>query len=351
MKPFITVVMPVRNEELFIEGTLQQLLGQDYPEDRYEILVVDGMSDDGTRQKVTELSTKYRQICMLENPRRLSSSGRNIGFKCGRGEYFVVVDGHCYIPDNQLFNSLVECFEKSGADCLGRPQTLDPPGLNFFQQAVALARSSKIGHSGDSLIYGEYEGYASPLSNGAMYRKEVFTKVGYVDEQFDACEDLEHNYRIERAGLRAYCSPKLAVRYYPRDTLKGLVRQMVRYGRGRYRFVCKHPKALNVNQLVPAGFALGLVLLLLVWTVDAISFFGVNIFNQGSIRASGVFPPSLNWGLSLVYSCYTILLLVESSRLAFGKGLKFFVVLPLIFFAIHGGLGTGFLLETATKKI
>lgn len=343
MKPFITVVMPVRNEVRFIEGTLQQLVAQDYPQECYEILVVDGMSDDGTRQKVTEFSRRYQNIRLLDNPRRLSSAGRNIGFTNGRGEYFVVVDGHCYIIDNQLFNNIIECFEKSGADCLGRPQTLDPPGLSFFQQAVALARSSKIGHSGDSLIYGAYEGYASPASNGAMYRKEVFEIVGYVDEHFDACEDLEHNYRIEKAGLRAYCSPKLAVRYYPRDTLLGLFRQMIRYGRGRFRFVRKHRKALTVNQVVPAGFVVGIFLLLLLLTIQAASLLGLNMLDQGPLASYGLVSHWLVRSLTFMYTFYALLVLFESFRLALRNDLRFFMVLPLIFTAIHGGLGTGFL--------
>ena len=149
MVPFITVVMPVRNEARFIVATLGQLLGQEYPPDRYEILVADGMSDDGTQAIVQEIAASNPQVRLLENSKRLSSAGRNVGFRNGIGVYFLVVDGHCFIPDNQLFNNMVDCFVKSGADCLGRPQTLDPPGLTHFQTAVALARESRLGHGGD----------------------------------------------------------------------------------------------------------------------------------------------------------------------------------------------------------
>ena len=143
MRPFITVVMPVRNEARFIGETLGQLVAQDYLPDRYEIIVADGMSDDGTREIVLDLSRQHPQVRLLDNPKRLSSAGRNVGFKKGQGDYFLVVDGHCYIPDNQLLNNVADCFEQSGADCLGRPQPLDPPGLSDFQKSVALARASK----------------------------------------------------------------------------------------------------------------------------------------------------------------------------------------------------------------
>jgi len=100
VKPFITVVMPVYNEGRFIEQTLRQLLAQEYPADRYEILVADGMSTDTTREMVRTLANEYPQIKLLDNPKRKSSAGRNVGFQNGRGEYFLVVDGHCYIPNN-----------------------------------------------------------------------------------------------------------------------------------------------------------------------------------------------------------------------------------------------------------
>jgi GT2 family glycosyltransferase len=257
--PLITVVMPVRNEARFIADTLEQLLGQDYPKDRFEILVTDGMSDDGTRDIVSRIAEEDGRVRLLDNPKKRSSAGRNVGFKAGQGDYFVVVDGHCHISDNQFLRNISECFEKSGAHCLGRPQPLDPPGLTPFQQSVALARASRLGHGGDSLIYGDYEGFASPVSNGAAYRQEVFEKVGYVDENFDACEDVEFNYRLEQAGLTAFTSPSLTVRYYPRESLQALFAQMRRYGRGRTRFYHHHPKALSLSALVPPCFVGGVV--------------------------------------------------------------------------------------------
>lgn len=338
---FITIVMPVRNEERFIADTIGQLLSQDYPTDRFEIIVADGMSDDATRAIVTEIAKNHPQVRLLDNPGRRSSAGRNVGFKNGRGDIFLVVDGHCYIPDTQLLNNTVACFEKSGADCLGRPQPLDPPGLTAFQKAVALARASKLGHGGDSLIFGQYEGFASPVSNGATYRKEVLDKVGYVDETFDACEDVEFNYRVAQAGCTCYTSPGLTVRYYPRENLRGLMRQMLRYGMGRRRFTRKHPKALTLNQLIPAGFVIGLILLAVsgLWTLVFGPFFPV------SSLLSQVF--SL---LSLVYLLYLLIILAESIRIAAKNGLHYFRWLPCIIFTVHFGLGWGFVRQVVRRK-
>ncbi len=326
--PFITVVMPVRNEARFIADTLGQLLSQDYPKDRFEILVADGMSDDGTRDIVTRTAEDDDRVRLLDNPKRRSSAGRNVGFRAGRGDYFVVVDGHCFIPDDQFLSNIAECFEISGADCLGRPQPLDPPGLTPFQQSVALARASRLGHGGNSLIYGDYEGFASPVSNGAAYKREVFEKVGYVDEDFDACEDVEFNHRVEQAGLKAYTSPKIAVRYYPRENLPPLIGQMQRYGRGRTRLYRKHPVLLSLSALAPACFAGGAAAFVTLLGLDLIC--GLSAFLTLILSA-----------LSLALLAYAVLVGLTTFRLCREHGWSHVRRLPLVFLAVHGGLGVG----------
>jgi cellulose synthase/poly-beta-1,6-N-acetylglucosamine synthase-like glycosyltransferase len=322
--------MPVRNEARFIGATLRQLLDQEYPADRFEIIVADGMSDDGTREIIMSLAQQHPNIRLLDNPKRLSSAGRNVGFNNGRGEYFLVIDGHCFIPHTRLFLNLVDCFSSSRAACLGRPQPLDPPGLTPFQTSVALVRGSRIGHGGDSLIYGEYEGFASPASNGAAYTRQALETVGSVDEDFDAAEDVEFNYRVEQAGFTCYTSPRLTVRYYPRSSLAGLFRQMARYGKGRRRFTRKHPRARTVDQLIPAAFVVGLFALL--------AALGLYLF-------SGMTTPLLL--VAIPYCLYLLLVAGESIRVAVRDGIRYAIPVPMIIFVIHFALGYGFLKETA----
>lgn len=341
--PFITIVMPVRNEQRFIGRTLNQLLAQDYPPDRFEIIVADGMSDDRTRLIVRDFMARHPQVRLLDNPKRLSSAGRNVGFMGGKGDLFLVVDGHCFIPDARLLRNVADCFEKSGADCLGRPQPLDPPDLTPFQRAVALARASRLGHGGDSLIYGDYEGFASPVSNGAAYRREVFQRVGYVDERFDACEDVEFNYRVELAGLKAYTSPGLTVRYYPRESLGALFRQMVRYGRGRFRFMTRHRSAVTVNQLVPAGFVIGLLIL-------ATAMLLVLAESQG-LGAVGGAAGGVMLSLGSLYGIYVLMVMAESVRIAATYGRQHLSWLPMIFLTVHIGLGWGLLTPKTHKNM
>lgn len=164
----LSVVVPVRNEARYIESTLRQLVDQTLDRCQYEILVVDGESSDGTPEIVAAFARQYPdvQLRLLLNPARLSSAARNIAVTVGRGSYFLLIDGHVYIPSRHLLSDALALAYKHEAPCLGRPQPLDPPDISTFQRAVALSRSSVLAHSRESFIYSVHEGWVSPLSVG-----------------------------------------------------------------------------------------------------------------------------------------------------------------------------------------
>jgi succinoglycan biosynthesis protein ExoA len=258
--PLITVVVPVRNEAAFIRATLGQLLDQDYPADRFEIIVADGQSTDATAAIVRELARSFPNLRLLPNPKRWSSAGRNVGVRAARGEFVLIVDGHCDLANRRYLRDLASAFARSGADCVGRPQPLDVTGASTLQKAIAAARSSRLGHHPESFIYSSKEQFVRPQSVAVAYRRELFDRLGFFDEQFDACEDVEFNHRLDRAGLRCFFTPRVRAHYYPRSSLSGLFRQMVRYGRGRVRLCRKHPDTFTLAGFMPGLFLLGLVL-------------------------------------------------------------------------------------------
>lgn len=232
--PRLSIVMPVRNEGCFIRRTLQQLQQQDYPPDKVEVIVVDGESDDNTADEAREVAIGSRfPIRVVNNPGRLSSVARNIGVRAATGDWIVIVDGHVYVQNSQLFSSIAEIASRTGAIVLGRPQRLCPPGISPFQAAVAIFRASPLGHSPNSKIFSLEEGWVDPGSVGVMYARQVFERFGYFDETLDAAEDYEFNSRLSAAGVRCYTSPRLEVLYYPRESLVALYRQMKRYGFGQ----------------------------------------------------------------------------------------------------------------------
>jgi succinoglycan biosynthesis protein ExoA len=257
--PFVSVIMPVRNEEACLGRLLGQLLAQDYDPERYEILVVDGVSTDRTREVVKSLAATNRNLRLLDNQRRWSSAARNIGMREARGDLIVIVDGHCELPRSDYFRIMAAAFERSEADCLGRPQPLQVAEPAPLERAIGLARASRIGHHPASYIYSAQERQVPAQSVAVAYRRAVFEHVGMFDETFDACEDVELNHRIDRAGLRCLLVPELAVFYRPRGTLRALFGQLVRYGRGRVRLMFKHPETTSVGTFLPASLVLGII--------------------------------------------------------------------------------------------
>ncbi|HUV30028.1 MAG TPA: glycosyltransferase family 2 protein [Acidobacteriota bacterium] len=321
--PTITVVVPIRNEEKFIAQTVRYVLEQDYPQDRLEVLVVDGDSDDGTAEVVRQIAAADPRVKLLHNAKRLSSAARNIGARNATGDIITYIDGHTYIDNDQLLKNVARLLGEKEVSVLSRPQFLDTPHNNVFQKAVSLARKSAIGHGLDSTIYLDRECLVDPTSAGATYRREVFEKVGYFDEHFDASEDYEFNYRVAKAGFKAFTSLKLAVFYYPRSSLSALFRQMARYGTGRMRLARKHPETLSPGTLIPVLFTAGLVALPLLSIV---------------LRPFGYL-------FLLLYGLYLLIVLAASASVAVRNGLVYLPLGLLIYPAIHLGLGYGFLSE------
>ena len=261
---YLSIIIPVRNEEKFISDTLRMLINQDYPKERFELLVVDGMSTDSTRSVVETFIQKHPDIdiYLLDNPGCLSSRARNIGVQEAKGQLIGVIDGHVYIPNNQLFTNMERLIKENRALCLARPAPLDVPGLTDGKAYwIAVARKTWLGHSRNSFIYSDFEGFVNPMSSGFAYDKRVFNMVGYFDESFDAAEDVEFHYRLKKAGILAFTSPDFLIYSYPRESFTALFRQQVRYGEGRAKFVIKHPEGFTKETLIPAGilmfFALG----------------------------------------------------------------------------------------------
>ena len=321
---FISVIVPVRNEARFIRHTLEQLLAQNYPAGRYEVLVADGRSTDATRAIVREVAAAHPNVALLDNPKRWSSAGRNAAVRAARGDIILLIDGHCELDSPDYLAELAAAFERSGADAVGRPQPLSVPGASPLRRAVAAARASRLGHHPDSLIYSSGEGFVKPQSVAVAYRRPVFDRVGLFDESFDACEDVDFNHRLDRAGLRCFFTPRVAVRYHPRDTLGGLFRQMTRYGRGRARLLRKHPETLSLGCLVPAAFVLGALL------GPAVAWL--------SPWLAGLYAGAL--------ALYGLVVIVASLLIALrARDLRLLPWLPAVFVAIHCGAGAGLLLE------
>jgi glycosyltransferase involved in cell wall biosynthesis len=323
----VSVIVPVRNEARSIEHTLRSLLTQDFPPDRFEVIVADGASDDPTVPIVRRLQGEFPNLKLVFNPGRFSSSGRNTAIRHATKDVAVVVDGHCHVPDRRYLRHLVGAFEDSGADCLGRPQPLDAADPTPFQQAVSAARASRLGHNPGSDIYSDRAKFVPPQNTAVAYTRTVFHHIGLFDQRFDACEDVEFNHRVHAAGLTCYFTPAVKIAYHPRGSWPALFYQLARYGMGRARLAFKHPGSLTLPALVPPLWVLWVVL--------------------GGLASLVV--PYLGWVWLGSVALYLAVLSTAGLVLARGKPRGVGRRIPLVFVGIHAGFAWGFLKEVARQ--
>jgi succinoglycan biosynthesis protein ExoA len=323
--PFVSIVLPVRNEEEHIASLLDSLLAQDYDAQRFEILVCDGLSNDRTCDIVSDYQVRTgNRVRLIHNRAQRSGPGRNCGVRESRGDVIVFVDGHCALTDNRMLSNVARIFESTIADVICRPQPLDATKESPVQRVVSAARRSVLGHGRDSTIYDlDRRAYVAPDSSGAIYRKTVFDSVGFYDESFDACEDVEFNVRCRKAGMLAYTSPDVQVLYEARRTFTGLWKQMVRYGTGRARLVRKHPDTFSIAAIAPALLLAGSAVLL----------------------TASLFSSAALWCTIGIVALYSIAIAASSLSIASEHGFAIGIRAPLAYLCIHGGLGWGFLRE------
>lgn len=316
--PLVTVVMPVRNEAEFIARSLGAVLAQDYPPDCLEVLVVDGESDDGTREVVDAFVENDRgiPIRVLTNERRIVPEGLNRALAVARGAVIVRVDGHCLIASDYI-RRCIQTLRSSGAACVGG--AMSTVGDSKIARAIALAQSSPFGVGGVAFRTGARQaGPVDTVPFGA-YRRDVFDRVGTFDTELVRNQDDEFNYRLNRRGELVWLDPTIRSTYYSRASLRRLWRQYFEYGFYKVPVIQRHGIG-SVRHLVPAAFVGGIA--------------------TGAV-ASAVFRRPL-W-LAVVALPYLVIDIV-ASLLTARRDRSLIPLLPASFAAIHTGYGLGFLL-------
>jgi GT2 family glycosyltransferase len=251
--PFVSVVLPVRNEARDIGRCLDAILAQDYPADRMEVLVADGMSDDATRDVVAAYSRRDRRVRLLENPGRIVPTALNAAIRAFEGEILVRVDGHT-IVDRDYVSQGVAALARSGADVVGG--TMAPVGSSPFGRAVALATSTPMGVGGSSFHYASEEREAESVYMGT-FRREAFARFGRFNERCKRNQDDEFNYRVREGGGRVVVVPSMRSRYFPRESPRALFGQYFQYGYYKVLVAALHPRMMRPRHVIPSGFVIG----------------------------------------------------------------------------------------------
>jgi glycosyltransferase involved in cell wall biosynthesis len=245
------MIVPVRNEAAFIGRIIGSLLAQDYPRDRFEVIVADGESTDGTAKALADIAAADPVLTVIDNPGRIVSSGLNAAIAIARGDVIIRVDGHAVVAPDFVRQNVALLAEHPEAWSVGGP--IRHVGTSPFGAAVAVAMSHPLGVGDARHRFPHYEGYVEGTLFPA-FRRGVFDLVGLFDVRLVRNQDDEFNYRIARAGGKVYVSPRVRSSYFVRERVGQLFRQYFQYGYWRIPVIRKHGRPTTVRQIVPTAF-------------------------------------------------------------------------------------------------
>ncbi len=314
----ISILIPIRNEGIYISQCLQAVLRQDFPSDQIEILIADGFSDDDTRSIIYEIQDNFPNIKLFDNPGKIVPIGLNILIPKAKGEILIRVDGHCVIAPDYVSNC-VRHLQQDGVDGVGGP--MRSIGEDLISQVTALAMSSKFGVGNSSFRTETGQTKLADTVPFPAYKRAIIEKVGLYDEELVRNQDDEYNYRIREAGGKILLAEDVRSTYYSRGSLPKLWKQYFQYGYWKVRVLQKHPRQMSLRQFVPLAFVLALIL---------------NLFLSLVV--------SWRWlALLVLLAAYLLANLTTSIIIASGHGFKKLLLLPLAFAIIHLSYGLGFL--------
>ena len=312
--PSVTVVIPVRNEERYLAGCLDSVLTNDYPQDFLQILVIDGMSTDRSREIVREYAGRHSAVSLLDNPSRIAAAGLNVGLREAKGDIIVRVDAHT-VCEPDYVRTCVELLETTGAANVGGVQRA--VGTGYLSEAIAVGTTTPFGIGGAPFRHVKVPMWVHTVYLGA-WRRSTLEALGGFDEEWVANQDYELNIRLQQAGGRILLSPDIRCWYNVRPTLKALAWQWLRYGFWKVKTLVAYPESLRWRQLAPPALVAAMIvsvgLLFVSWRLAMI-------------------VPVLYLGANLLAATWT------ASR----RGWRYWPLLLLVFATIHLSWGAGFL--------
>ena len=319
--PLVSLIIPCFNERRHIEVVLENIIGQDYPAGRMEVWFVDGMSNDGTRDAILERISGMENMHLLDNPRRYVSQALNAGIRAASGEVIVIIGSHAVYPKNYTL-TLVRNLIDLRADNVGAVMETLPVDSSRTAKAIAVAVSTPFGVGNSHFRLGSKNIRQVDTVPFGCYRREVFEKIGFFDEELIRNQDEEFNGRLIKAGGKIYLIPSIQIGYYTRDSVGGIIRMFYQYGLFKPLVGLKLKKPVTGRQFAPPLFVLFLV-----------GMFPFLFFQR-------LFATVYLSGLALYLVTNVLFSLWASAK---NRSLKLMFRLPWLYFLMHLSYGWGYL--------
>ena len=218
--PFISVILPVRNEERYIAACVDSIFSQDYPADQMEVIFVDGRSEDRTVELLHAMQKEHPQIVVLDNPNRTVPYAMNIGIAHSSAPVIVRLDAHAEYPADYIRLSVETLLTK---DCDNAGGVFETHGRGFMGEAIAEMLKTPLGVGNATYRLTTEDGYVDTVPFGC-FKRALFDRIGGFDERMTRNQDNELNFRIRKNGGKIYLNHNIRVQYYCRDTMRGIMK-------------------------------------------------------------------------------------------------------------------------------
>ena len=315
----VSIIVPCRNESKFIDRVLIDIVKQDYLKENMEVWVVDGMSEDNTREIIKKYEKSHQYIKLVDNPAKTVPFALNKGIMLSEGEIIVRMDAHASYHKDYI-TRLIYWQQKLNADNVGGVLNTMPYTDSIIAKAIAFAMSHVFGVGNAYFRTGTIEAKEVDTVPFGCYKKEVFDKIGVFDEDLSKNQDDELNGRLKKNGGRIFLVPEIKIDYYPVGSFGKLLKMYYQYGYYKPLVNKKLGSHITFRQCVPPAFILALIAPLV------LSIFSIKFL----------------WGFIFVIAIYLLANLFVMSNSVFKGGFKLVLVLPIVFGVMHLSYGWGY---------
>ena len=257
----VSIIIPIYNEEKYIKECILSIMQCDYDIAQMELLLVDGMSEDSTREIIRQLQQEYACITLIDNPQKIAPIAMNLGIKKAQGEYVFIVSAHASYTKS-YFTKLVEHIQRLDADCVGGVLKTDVKNHSLEANAIKEVLSHPLGVGNASFRTGSTQIREVDTVAFGCYNRKTFELYGYFDEALVRNQDIELNKRIINGGGKIYLIPEVQATYYARENFTDLAKNS--YANGYWNiltaYYTKKLSSLSLRHFIPLLFVISLVL-------------------------------------------------------------------------------------------
>lgn len=317
----LSIICPTYNEEKYIEKCIASILASDYDKGKLQVIFIDGMSTDNTRDIIARYIDKYDWIKLLDNPAQFTPNALNIGIRSSSGEIVIRLDAHALYPPN-YFSVLVHYLDSLPADNVGVAYRSLPMANTLLCKAIAIAVSSPFGVGNSYCRLGTTKIMRVDTVPFGCFRREIFDRIGLFDEELIRNQDDEFNARIIKNGGKIFLIPDITIDYFSRDSLGKVIKMFYQYGLFKPLVNKKIGKPATVRQFAPLLFVMALI----------VGLVG-SIFSKVVLSALIV--------MLILYLSAALFFAIRHRDVQTGAGVL--PVLPVVFFAMHTSYGWGYI--------